>query len=146
VLRFTSLIAAAAILMHTTVGCCAHESHRATNEDYEHIDCHDAGSHDHDTETEHGPLAIEQFCECGHHTPQRTPHDCCHGKCNWIAPELQHSDELLIQDFVFAQPWPLNTSLASLLLEVSVYRTLSADHVLHALPVRPHLANCVFLI
>jgi len=161
--QLVHLFTSAAILLHATVGCCAHEEHRIASDvcghhnhkiDSNHEvggdDCHDACH----AKSEHSPLLLETECaglleaECTGDNPSHphTPPTCTHVRCQWPAPEIRDSGELLLLSFSVALTHYLDSPFVSLFSLGKSTWTLSLVYSPHALPVRSHLANCVFLI
>ena len=129
-------LTAAAIFMHATLGCCAHGSHEV------------------------GPVDDEPSsnccCHCEHHhspqddlseeSPQPVPHECNHTDCEWPAPETRNPDDLFTLDLAGILPSTSTSTFAFPLGNGFNLSRLSSEASLPALPVRAHLANCVFLI
>ena len=133
-----------AIFLHATVGCCAHEEHRVATDVCEHHD-HEVTSQDCHHESEHSPLVLEGDCTSSDPSHPHTPHTCTHARCQWPVPEVRDNSELL-SDFSIALTCILDLPYVSLLPVGESTLTFSIIYSPHALPVRSHLANCVFLI
>jgi len=162
--RFVHLITATSILLHSTLGCCAHGAEVTSEEGAEHLVCHLVG-HDevghlvnHDEVAEHhdachqlsaeenATLASwpESFSLDEQHSHHHHSHECLHAKCEWPAPQVRACVALFLCNTV-AGFWGADTLAECEADGVSFFAT-AADHSWHALSVRSHLAHCVFLI
>ncbi len=149
------LFTSVAILLHATVGCCAHEEHRIASDVCGHHNHkvgsnHEIGSEDchedcHD-ESEHRLLLLEAEYTGSNPSHPHTPPTCTHVRCQWPAPEIRGSGGPLLLDFSVALTHFLDSPYVSLFPVGKSTRTLSVVYSPHAHPVRSHLANCVFLI
>ena len=129
------LLTAAAIFVHATLGCCAHEAHAVSKTNNEPSTC---GCH---CEHHHSPQD-----DLSKESPEPVPHECSHTDCKWPAPETRTDTDLLTRDFAGFVPSTATISLASVLGNELDFSALSPHNALHPLPVRAHLAHCVFLI
>ena len=139
--KLVHVLTTVAILLHAAVGCCAHDEHWLATDVCEHHD-HEVTSHDCHHESEHSLLAIEEGCTSN---DPHTPHACTHARCQWPIPEVRENSELL-SDFSVALTHFLDSPFVSLFPVGESTLTFSVVFSPHALPVRSHLANCVFLI
>lgn len=148
---YVHLITAAAILVHATLGCCAHEGHSLIDAVCGHHH-NEVGTQDCHDENEQVPLQLEADHSCGEHAQHPTdpthpaPQTCTHAQCMWPAPEMRDGSDLIQMDFLFALTPVLDAFFVSLFPVGESTLTFSVAHSPHALPVRAHLANCVFLI
>ena len=152
--QFLQLVTAAAILLHATLGCCAHEVHHVSGyivsdhvvashncrHHHDALDVADHESHDH----KFSQPAKE------HANPQgsqpSTPLSCTHTRCEWPAPELRTDGETLSLEFSGDVASYANSFAASLFERSKTVLTNSANLSLSALPVRSHLAHSVLQI
>ena len=144
---FVRILTAAAIFVHSTAGCCAHEGHHTAVHSCQHADSHDARAHGHGVKTAAGATLLPKECCSDHDSQQPGPESCRHANCTWPSPEVRHGADLLQLSFGSSPACPLDSPLlvpfsVGQVLGPSIRRLLSP----HALPVRAHLANCVFLI
>ena len=157
---FIRILTAFAIVVHATVGCCAHgthtsamaEAHATAQAACVHVDgsavahhhggdC--AGHADHRLAT---PESLETSCVCNQQSPPPVPHGCCHATCKWPARELRESVDLLILSLSIELESDVNTARPLVLVTFGSSLRPFSDSVPRTLPVRSHLAKCVFLI
>lgn len=146
--RFIRVLTAATVLVHATVGCCAHESHWG-DEACGHVVCDAGGNHDHSSKVglnSASPLALEMGWDFSHKSGQPAPHECCHENCTWSAPEARDSVDLMLLSFAGSIQWSLNTSVVFLLTEGIDSSVLTPHFSPHLAQVRAHLIKCVLLI
>jgi hypothetical protein len=126
------LIVGAMLVIHLTVGCCAHHGHASEATSPCASDCGDDASHRDCTD------GVGSQADHGHHAP----HDCQGGKCFLVPPNP------------LAKTWfgqPFQVSFIGLLDGSSSLSGFSSEQRLlprgrFSLPVRLHLANQVLLI
>ena len=138
------LLTAAAIFVHATLGCCAHETHDVRVEKNEPSDC-GCCCHHHHPEQSHSEQS-----DPAEESPEPVPHECNHADCSWPAPEARTDIDLLTLDLTGIVPSTSTLSLASILGSLHGnefnFSGLSPNHSLHTLSVRAHLAHCILLI
>ena len=167
-------LTAVAILVHTTVGCCAHEPHGSRDESRELIGLCGLGQNDHGQgdhgQGDHGhhdhsnaailsaacPMDLESSSTCDHKSPQPAPHECRHADCNWPTTETRVGIDLMLTDFMGSVPWFLGAAFVSLLFVSLLFISLLGERsdapglLPYSSPstvaVRTHLAKCVLLI
>ena len=143
---FFTFLTAVSVLLHATVGCCAHESHAATSSGCAHHR-HETSSGEcsHTSNVGESNIAELGTAACDHRS-QETPHGCDHRDCDWPAPELRQVTDALSASLVASLSW----MVASLPVEATPsrlkYGAWLAQKTRLALPVRTHVAHCVFLI
>jgi len=155
--RLVHLITTASILLHSTLGCCAHGAEVTSEKGAEHLICHlvghnESAQHHHDDANhnqlteENGTLANwpEFFSQDEQHSHHHHSHECLHAKCEWPAPQVRACDTLFLCNSV-ASFWIADTLTECEAAGVRFFAS-ALDLSWHALPVRSHLANCVFLI
>lgn len=146
--QFVHLLTTAAILVHSTLGCCAHEALGIDENSRGRITCCDVEDHDHQVEEKISavqPTALELSSVCDHQPHQPTPHECCHENCTWPSPKVRDNADVLFPDLSAKLHWSLDTFDLLLVSGASVF-IFPAEFYQHTLPVRPHLAKCVLLI
>jgi len=152
---FLHLLTAAAIFVHATLGCCAHESHEVGSAVGNPSDCRSCELHsspqaspqaspqdDHD----HADLS-QELQRLSQESQQPASHQCSHADCKW----LQTNVDLLTLDFAGFLPSTVTALLAFSLNNGSLGDGFNFSHLLpdasmSMLPVRLHLAHCVLLI
>lgn len=143
---FFTFLTAASVLLHATVGCCAHEAHgEALGGCAYHA--HEAHSDDSSASPSVSESSIAELgtAACDHPSNE-APHGCDHGDCDWPAPELRQATDALSASLVASLSWmvaPLPVEAAPSTLK---YGAWSAHETSLTLPVRTHVAHCVFLI
>lgn len=143
---FFAFLTAASVLLHATVGCCAHEAHGETLGGCTH---HAHEAHSGDTSDSHG-VAESSIAELGtaacDHPSHEAPHGCDHGDCDWPAPELRQATDALSASLVASFSWMVAPVPVEVAPSAQKYGTWLAGETSLALPVRTHVAHCVFLI
>lgn len=143
---FFAFLTAASVLLHATVGCCAHEVHGETLGGCTH---HAHEAHSGDTSDSHG-VADSSIAELGmgacDHPSHEAPHGCDHGDCDWPAPELRQVTDALSASLVASFSWMVAPVPVEVAPSSQKYGTWLAGETSLALPVRTHVAHCVFLI
>ena len=143
---FFAFLTAASVLLHATVGCCAHEAHAATSDECAHH-LHEAsageGGESHCT----GESSIAELgtAACDHPSHE-APHGCDHGDCDWPAPELRQATDVLSASLMASFSWMVAPRTVEAAPSSQKYGTWSARETSLTLPVRTHVAHCVFLI
>ncbi len=146
---FVHLLTVAAIFVHATFGCCAHETHEVevtASESSECGCCHHHSSHQEEHEQDdhsQDDLAHDDLSQKGQ---QPVPHECSHADCKWPAPEARTLTDFELLSSMGILPWNSTNSLASLFGNASDSSLLLPDLASPTLPVRSHLALCVLLI
>ena len=90
------LLTAAAIFVHATLGCCAHEAHEVSETISEPSTCSCHCEHHHSPQ--------DDLSEESGESPEPVPHECNHTNCEWPAPETRNDDDLLTLDFTGILP------------------------------------------
>lgn len=139
----TTLIAAAAFVLHLTLGCCAHHAHAVdgpvcskhvgTAEHHHGCKGHSHGSHDHESQPPADGPPVDEDCP---------GHDCNAGHCAFMA-----AGKTVIAKDTYLAVLPLFVAMP--LTHVSISPRISAtidSGGLIAPPVRTHLLNQVLLI
>lgn len=144
---FIRILTAAAIFVHSIVGCCAHEGHSTDSQVCGHALTSASCDHEHHLPITHQADTPQDDCPLGHNSNDETPQDCHHGTCEWPAPEARQSDELLVAGFDLGLCCYFDTSVDRL-ISVGCDSCSCPAFIasLHPLPVRAHLAYCVILI
>jgi len=89
--RFIRILTVGTIMVHASVGCCAHEGlflYGGACGDSDLVACHHADKGD---ETCDHALAEDHTSD--DQSKQPTPHECDHAQCIWSAPELRDCDQ-----------------------------------------------------
>jgi hypothetical protein len=159
---FLQLLTAAAILVHATLGCCAHESHQGSDTSKTANDCcgtkHDGHQHTQPSKElpslEAGSIA-QTICHAGsqegvrnHECQAQRPnsHECSHANCSWPYPEARGNTDLILLLPTDISQCDLTASHASALGNAIATSNALPDISPHNLSVRSHLAMCVLLI
>jgi len=133
---FVHLLTVAAIFVHATMGCCAHEAHSTEATSGQPSDC---------CGCEHSRSGQD-----GHSSQQPVPHECSHTDCNWPAPEVRNCVDLILLDALLNSAentqWISALSFDFVLGKGGYSSALLPDVSLHTVPLRAHLAKCVLLI
>ena len=165
--QLTQIVTAAALLMHSMLGCCTHEAHGASggccgathsnisSENSEndsvakHSDCPFCKSPnmaaDGKTSNDESSSPVECRSSSDSHEPS-TPHECRHSSCKSIAPRGEDHADYLTLHFIDALTFSSEVPFASLQEERGGLSRLTPFASPHTLPVRRHLAKLVFLI
>ena len=157
--RFLHLLTTVAILMHTTVGCCASEAHGVAGQCCGQMESHGIesdshGHHCHTGKADHSSkVAFQMACPStrksssdSHKSEQPTPHECCHDDCQWPAPEARSCIDLMLLGFAGNSPWILTSPQVLVLGDGRDSLLPLFDVLTHTVPLRTHLAKCVLLI
>ncbi len=159
------LLTAAAIFVHATLGCCAHEAHGARVAGGKPSDCcsaeranlecaslEHAGHANESHPLEAGlstrvpcPVALQSGITFGYPSQQPVPHSCSHGNCKWSSPEAQNCVDVILLDSTGEISWSPTFALEFLMVHGSAPAVLTFLSP-HAVPVRAHLAKCVLLV
>jgi hypothetical protein len=146
---FIRLLTATAVLVHATVGCCAHEAHSVHGECSESICCHDIDNHGHSVEGELQAgcsTTLALISDNEHKSEQPVPHDCCRDKCKWTDSEARDNFDFVLSGFTGNAACSLIASHGLPQVNRSALILLSRNSSLCTAPVRAHLAKCVLLI
>ncbi len=147
----------AAVLVHSTLGCCAHQAHSASGACCEPSDCCDSepcdsgGCDSGQGGLEHAnhsakSLSQKQLLNGGYQTQPTVPRECDHASCEFSVPEARSCANLRLLAAANSVQWTSRTSLVSVLGNGFDSPILLNDIPLHAMPVRTHLAKSVLLI
>jgi len=139
--QFVHLLTVAAIFVHATMGCCAHEAHSM-----EAASCQPSAC----CGCEHSGSDQEGLQQDDHSSQQPVPHECSHTDCNWPAPEVRNCVDLVLLDALLNPTentqWISALSFDFVLGKGGYSSALLPDVSLHTVPLRAHLAKCVLLI
>ena len=147
----TRILAASMILVHATLGCCAHET-LLGDEDCNHGTCITHGSHDHSLTATAGIgsdslLKNEEVGQdCNHEHQHPVPHECRHTNCKWSAPVSRDQVELILLSFAKNIQRTLSISQVLLLADGSDTHLLWPCFSQCSSSLRTHLAKCVLLL
>jgi hypothetical protein len=158
-IQIVRLLTAVAIVVHTTVGCCAHGAHGKNDECCKQNDCctvkqgnHESHGHAYHDQLGAGelsadlPQTLDSSSTCDHQSQQPAPHECRHANCIWTTPEARDNIDLMSLSFEGNIQWSVNTSLVFLLAYGNESPDLLSFFSPHSAPVRVHLIKCVLLI
>jgi len=162
--QFVHLLTAAAILVHATMGCCAHESHDTESHDTSETCCEQSSScdseHDDHEHANHSTISHSKnslppkeassvqglSCTAGYQSQQPEPHECSHAGCSLSAPEVRSCADLMLLNFAGTIQWTA-TAPPVFFLNIGIDSPhLLPDFSLHTVPLRTHLAKSVLLI
>lgn len=151
-IQFVRLLTIVAVLVHSTLGCCAHQAHSKSDTCCEPSDC--CGSEHCGSEQEglehasHSDKSHsqEQLLKGGCQSQQTVPHECSHASCKFSVPESRSSADLMSLDAANSIQWTSTASFVFVLGNGIDSLILLPDISLHTMPVRSHLAKSVLLI
>ncbi len=148
--QFVRLLTAFSILVHATVGCCAHEACEMLGQDCEHLVGHDIHEcHGHACESENQSACSSSLGQSSDHDeyPQQgAPHECSHADCEWPIPEVRTSVDQMLLCLTGSAPQAISAPLVILLGDGHATLVLTPTLSPHTAPLRAHLAKCVLLI
>jgi len=158
---FLHLLTAAAIFVHATLGCCAHQSHQGNNTSNTAPSNDSCGTkhcdHQHSKELpslEVGSIA-QTLCHASLNEGVNTPEiqaqrpesqECSHANCFWPFPEARTNTDLILLLTDGISQCDLTTSHASTLGNAIGTSNVLPDISTHNLSVRSHLVMRVLLI
>ncbi|NOY41479.1 MAG: hypothetical protein GXP26_06545 [Planctomycetes bacterium] len=141
---FIHMLTVVAVLVHSTLGCCAHQAHDTSDTCCEPSDC--CGSEHCGSEQDSLKHADHSDKSQSKESRPTVPHECSHASCKFSVPESRSCADLMSLDAANSIQWTSTVSFVFVLGNGIDSPNLLPDISRHTMPVRTHLAKSVLLI